>query len=112
MLHGSRVAALVSQVAILALGVMRWKPGSPAPVMRTFMFDGMLAFISISSKYITSSLEKFELYFQMLTTHFDQFSCLNGAHDMYPPSTIIHHDQLRVSRGHQAVNVYSEDKII
>ncbi|KAF4563366.1 hypothetical protein EYR36_003809 [Pleurotus pulmonarius] len=50
------VAALVSQVAILALGVMRWRPGSPAPVMRTFMFDGMLAFISISSKYITSSL--------------------------------------------------------
>ncbi|KAL4268925.1 DUF6533 domain-containing protein [Pleurotus pulmonarius] len=67
------VAALVSQVAILALGVMRWRPGSPAPVMRTFMFDGMLAFISISS------------------------NCFNGAHDMYPPSSIIHHHQLRMA---------------
>lgn len=42
------VAALVSQVAILALSAMRWRPGSSAPVMRMFMFDGMLAFISIS----------------------------------------------------------------
>ncbi|KAJ8696788.1 hypothetical protein PTI98_006628 [Pleurotus ostreatus] len=48
MQHDFRVAALVSQVAILALSAMRWRPGSSAPVMRMFMFDGMLAFISIS----------------------------------------------------------------
>ncbi|KAF7428614.1 hypothetical protein PC9H_007841 [Pleurotus ostreatus] len=72
------VAALVSQVAILALSAMRWRPGSSAPVMRMFMFDGMLAFISISIRNIYSSR-------------------FNGAHDMYPSSIIIHRDQLRMA---------------